>query len=77
MDSTLHSLAEKESVVRVSLPALSDLAEGVSVSAGVCPAVSHTMCLSLATTPMPTGGAPGSGRLQLLPGVCAAAGGAL
>ncbi|MXQ86709.1 hypothetical protein E5288_WYG013121 [Bos mutus] len=25
------------------------------------------MCLSLATTPMPTGGAPGAGRLQLLP----------
>ena len=35
------------------------------------------MCLSMATTPMPTGGAPGAGRLQLLPGMCTAAGGAL
>ncbi|KAB0395544.1 hypothetical protein E2I00_010919, partial [Balaenoptera physalus] len=40
----------------------------VSVSAGVCPAVPNTVYLSLATTPMPTGGAPGVGRLQLLPG---------
>ncbi|KAJ8778172.1 hypothetical protein J1605_013888 [Eschrichtius robustus] len=40
----------------------------VPVSAGVCPAVPNTVYLSLATTPMPTGGAPGVGRLQLLPG---------
>lgn len=49
----------------------------VSVSAGVCPAVPNTVYLSLAPTPMPTGGAPGVGRLQLLPGVCTAAGRAL
>ncbi|GAB5569168.1 CCN family member 5 [Prionailurus iriomotensis] len=34
----------------------------------MCPAVPNTMCLPLAATPMPTGGAPGAGRLQLLPG---------
>lgn len=28
----------------------------------------NTVCLPLATTPMPTGGAPGAGWLQLLPG---------
>lgn len=49
----------------------------ISVSAGVCPAVPSTVYLPLATTPMPTGGAPGDGRLQLLPGMCTAARGAL
>ncbi|KAL1785972.1 WNT1-inducible-signaling pathway protein 2 [Sigmodon hispidus] len=44
---------------------------------GVCPAVSVILYLSLDTTPVPTGGAPGAGRLWLLPSMCAAAGGVL
>ncbi|KAG8519712.1 WNT1-inducible-signaling pathway protein 2 [Galemys pyrenaicus] len=33
----------------------------------MCPAVPSAMCLPLATPPVPTRGAPGAGRLQLLP----------
>lgn len=58
---------------RLEIPWLSQ----VSLSAGVCPDVPNTMRLPLAATTVPTGGAPGAGRLQLLPGVCTAAWGVL